>query len=159
MITTDDVTAWFPDQDVVLIPDPALPAAVTHPRTREVLTRVGLPEGLLDVVEIAVDLAAGPRSVADRLSGESGAEQLYVLGFIGPSYLAVHSDTGAVVRVTWSYEVTALADSLDALIETMATINTAIEGDDLAALRRLGEGADPNWRDIVDGVLANLIPS
>ena len=178
-LTRRQLERWFPDDEVVALSDDALPAEVSDPRTRELLTRVGVPESFLEALELDVWSPGRDRPMRDVYlrHGEAppdGVDGLCYLGFAGPWFLAVEGTTGRVCQVGREFGVRPLASDLDAFFRVLGCVSRrirrssrrrAVVADDLAAaalrhLRRLDPAAlpaaEPAWRSIVADAAANV---
>jgi hypothetical protein len=126
MLTRTDLEQWFPDEPILTVPAQALPDGLSHHPTRQILSEVGMPQALLEVVEIDIDSSRGIRTMTeiygrhDAISPD-GAEDLYYLGFAGQPYLAVDGATGGVFQVDPGVRM--LATSLEAFLRVLGLVS------------------------------------
>ncbi|GAB3805289.1 SUKH-4 family immunity protein [Micromonospora zhanjiangensis] len=176
MLKRRQLDRWFPDDEIVTVPDAVLPAGITDPDTRRALTDMGVPESFQEVLETNVDLPERIRTVGQtyRDLGEpvpDGADDLYLLGNAGQSLLAVDGRTGAVRQVHTSFGTRPMASGLEAFVRLLGAVSTEVRrrsrddlGERLRAklpgwLRELdppsAPAAEPAWSAFLADVAAN----
>jgi hypothetical protein len=132
MISRDQVKEWFPDEDILLVPVAALPPALVNEPARNILTGAGLPESVLDVVELDVHITERIRTVGEVYRsheedppGETG--RLLYLGLAGQPFLCLDGDTGEVAQVHEDFGTRPFATSLEAFIRVLGFVNTEVQ--------------------------------
>jgi hypothetical protein len=126
------VAEWFPDTDLLVVPDRVLPPGLTDGDARTVLSEVGVPERVLDVVEIHVLIVERIVTIEDELASHGGhappgAADLYYLGFVGDPMLALDGTTGALVEVDLGFGTRPLAGSLETFLRVLGPLNRLID--------------------------------
>ncbi|MEV0425873.1 SUKH-4 family immunity protein [Micromonospora sp. NPDC049836] len=127
MLKRRELESWFPDDEIVTVPEDVVPAGITDPDTRRTLSEVGIPESFLEVLEIDFDLPERIRTVGQvyRALEEpvpDGVDDLYLLGNAGQAMLAVDGRTGAVRQVHRSFGSRPMASSLEAFVRLLAAV-------------------------------------
>jgi hypothetical protein len=121
----------FPDADILVVKPSALVGHPIDDTLRSVLLEVGLPDSLVDVVEIDGGIVECLRTVGDFYeSGDeeppSGSEELLYLGLAGRAVLAVDGNTGETFLVDVSTGVRRLSSNLDAFLRVLGAMSEAV---------------------------------
>jgi SUKH-4 immunity protein len=126
------VEAWFPDTDLLVVPEAVLPPGLTDPGARAILRDIGIPESVLDVVETHVRIVERIITIEDELASHGGhappgAADLYYLGFVGDPMLAIDGATGALTEVDLGFGTRPLAGSLETFLRVLGPLNQLID--------------------------------
>lgn len=181
MLEQEQLEEWFPDEDIIEIPESALPENLTHEATRELLSETGLPDSFMDVVEIDTHVLKRIRTVAEvyRSHDEEppdGTDDLFYLGFSGQPFLSVDGGTGKVLEVHRDFGMRLLASSLETFLRVLGFVSEEVQkyqrrggsgGAKFAArlrdrtlkhLRSIDPSAVPEaesaWRELLDDIAA-----
>lgn len=183
MIERHQVEDWFPDAEILTVPAARLPSTVTDEATRRLLTEVGIPDHLLEVVEIDPDVAEGALPTMGDVYGRdpegapAGSERWLCLGHAGQSLLGLDGTTGAVGQVHQDVGTRPLAGNLEAFVTTLGVVSRQVTDyqdrrefdteaftsrlvtEALAELRRVDPdalpAAEPAWADVLSDIAAN----
>jgi hypothetical protein len=183
MIERDQLEEWFPDDDIIVVPESALPEGLTSESARDLLMHTGLPESFLDVVELDTAIVKRIRLVEEVYQSHDevapdGAGNLFYLGFAGQPFLCVDGSTGVVVQVHRNFGVRLLASSLEIFVCVLGFISREVQkyqqksGTDEAkfatrlrnrTLKELRESdpdalpkAEHGWRELLDDIAATV---
>jgi hypothetical protein len=126
------VEEWFPDTELLVVPEPVLPPGLTDAGARAVLSDAGVPEQVLDVVEFHVRIVERIVTIGDELashggSAPPGSADLYYLGFVGDPMLAIDGATGALTEVDLGFGTRPLAGSLETFLRVLGPLSRLID--------------------------------
>jgi hypothetical protein len=181
VLNSSQLRRWFPDDDLVTVPDEAV-TSVTDDGARRMLTQVGLPEAFLDVMELDPGIDEHVRTVEEIYQDDderppTGSAELLVLGHAGQPFLALDGKTGAVCQVHDEFGTRPLASSLEAFLQALGFVSEQVrkhqrtetndadgfvrrlQEDTLRQLRSIDAAslpdAEPAWRDLLSDVAGN----
>lgn len=181
MLKRRELEKWFPDNELVQVDPDALPPELTDPATRTLLTDVGVPDALLDVVELDTGLAKRVSRIEEiyRRQDEApplGVGHLCFLGFAGQPLLALDAGSGRVFQVHQLFGARPLATTLESFYRVLGFASQQVEKhqrkrnpdeekfaadlltDTLKQLKRTDPkawpDAEPAWRDLLSDIAA-----
>jgi hypothetical protein len=132
MLDRTDLEQWFPNAEFEAVPVAALPPTLTDPASRTLLSEIGLPSNLLDVVEIDPNLSDRIRTIEDEYQEEDahappGAADLLWLGFAGGPMLGLDGASGAVMQIDDErFGVRLLASSLESFLRVLGDMSRRV---------------------------------
>jgi hypothetical protein len=182
VIQRREIEERFPNARIFIVPPSQLPDGMRDEATRVLLTEVGLPDRLLDVIEIDPRITGGIGTVGDmyrRQPPPTGSDGLFLLGHAGPSLLAVDGTTGAVAQVHEDFGTRPFASSLETFVIVLGAVSVLVDqyqkqgefdtpaftgrltAKAFEELRRLDPDALPAaeaaWSDVLSDLAANAV--
>lgn len=131
MLYRSELLEWFPDDELLIVPEPALPEELSDVPTRRLLSEVGMPESFLDVLELDAEIVEGMPRVDEIYrkydeQAPAGTEELFYLGFAGQPFLTIDGRSGEVHQVHREFGARPLAGSLESFLRVLGVVSGAV---------------------------------
>jgi len=128
VLKRSELQKWFPDDELLIVPESALPDDLTDVPTRRLLSEVGVPESFLDVMELDIHIVERMRRVDEIYrkydeQAPAGTGELFYLGFAGQPFLTIEGHSGKVLQVHEDFGSRPLASNLESFLRVLGVVS------------------------------------